>query len=331
MRSLRQASTTICPSANRSIPIVQDTTRATAAPARPLTDTVAVEPGKSWRLSWGAILAGAIIVLAVQLLLSLLGAGIGLSMIDPAQGGTPTAQSFGLGAGIWWVLSYVLALVAGGYVAARLAASTVPLDGMLQGIVTWAVALMVTAYLLTSAVGGIIGGAFGVVGSTLSASGETIKNAAPQVAQAAGVSPDLLQERTRNLLRASPGPVDPAKLDPQQAEQEIVALLPQLTMGGEQAAGARDRITAIMAARLGITKAEADTRLGQTQAEIDQAKVQAADAAVRATDATTSGLSWASLLAFFALALGAAAAAFGGHAATQPRYAHILRRPAAAH
>ena len=59
---------------------MQDTTRATAAPARPLTDTVAVEPGKSWRLSWGAILAGAIIVLAVQLLLSLLGAGIGLSM-----------------------------------------------------------------------------------------------------------------------------------------------------------------------------------------------------------------------------------------------------------
>ena len=101
MRSLRQASTTICPSANRSIPIVQDTTLATAAPARPLTDTVAVEPGKSWRLSWGVILAGAIIVLAVQLLLSLLGAGIGLSMIDPAQGGTPTAQSFGLGAGIY--------------------------------------------------------------------------------------------------------------------------------------------------------------------------------------------------------------------------------------
>ena len=45
---------------------------------------------------------------------------------------------------------------------------------------------------------------------------------------------------------------------------------------------------------------------------------------------TTSGLSWASLLAFFALALGAVAAAFGGHAATQPRYAHVFRRPAAA-
>ena len=112
---------------------------------------------------------------------------------------------------------------------------------------------------------------------------------------------------------------------------KFVSLLPQLIMGGEQAAGARDRITTIMAVRLGITKAEADTRLGQTQAELDQAKAQAAAAAVRAADATTSGLSWASLLAFFALTLGAAAAAFGGHAATQPRYAHVFRRPTAAH
>lgn len=306
---------------------MHETTLDTAASVR--TD-VAVEPGRGWRLSWGAILAGAIIVLAIQLLLSLLGIGIGLSMVDPAQGGTPAAGSFGFGAGVWWVLSYLLALIAGGYVAARLAASIVPLDGMLQGLVTWAVALMLTVYLLTSAVGGIIGGAFNVVGSTLSGSGEAIKDAAPQVAQAVGVSTDPLQERAQALLRTSPGPVDPTQLSAQEAEREIASLLPQLTFGGEQAAAARDRITTIMAARAGITKQEADARLGQTQTEIDQAKERGADTAAQAAESTASGLSWASLLAFLALALGAAAAAFGGNLATQPRHAvtTVFRRPA---
>ena len=307
---------------------MHETTLDTAAPVR--TDT-AVESRPDWRLSWGAILAGAIIVLAVQLLLSLLGIGVGLSMVEPAQGGTPTAGSFGLGAGVWWVLSYLLALIAGGYVAARLASSTVPLDGMLQGLVTWAVALMFTVYLLTSAVGGIIGGAFNVIGGTLSASGEALKSAAPQVAQAVGVPADSLQERARDLLSATPGPVDPAQLDPQQAEREAAALLPQLALGGERAATARDRLTAIMAARAGISRDEANARLAEAQAKIDQATTQASDVATRAADSTTSGLSWASLLAFLALAFGAAAAAFGGNLATQPRHAAVttvFRRPA---
>jgi hypothetical protein len=298
------------------------------------TATDADEPGRGWRLSWGAVLAGAIIVLAVQLLLSLLGMGVGLSMVDPARGGTPAAGSFGLGAGIWWVLTYLLALVAGGFVAARLASSTVPLDGMLQGLVTWAVALMFTVYLLTSAVGGIMGGAFGafnVLGGTLSGSGEALRNAAPQVAQAVGVPADPLRGRAGRLLNATPGAADPAQLSPRQAEDEVVALLPQLALGGEQASAARDRVTTIVSARLGIPKQEADARLGQTQAEIDQAKARAADAAARATESTASGLSWASLLAFLALALGAAAAAFGGNLATRPRrsVATVFRRAAA--
>ena len=51
------------------------------------------------RISWGAVLAGVIIVLIVQLLLSLLGVGIGASTIDPMQGDTPRASTLGIGAG----------------------------------------------------------------------------------------------------------------------------------------------------------------------------------------------------------------------------------------
>ena len=105
-------------------------------------------------------------------------------MVEPTQGGTPAAGSFGIGAGLWWVLSYLVALIAGGYVAARLGlfhrAARRP---CLQGLVTpGGGAMMFTIYLLSSAVGGIMGSAFNVLGSTLSGSSGAISDAAPQVA-----------------------------------------------------------------------------------------------------------------------------------------------------
>ena len=68
------------------------------------------------RISWAAIFGGVILIVAIQLLLSLLGAGIGLGTVDTNAGSTPSPSSLGLGAGIWWVVSSCIALVAGGYV-----------------------------------------------------------------------------------------------------------------------------------------------------------------------------------------------------------------------
>lgn len=53
------------------------------------------------RISWGAILGEVILVVAVQLLLSLLGAGIGLDTANTNAGTTPDASSLGIGAGAW--------------------------------------------------------------------------------------------------------------------------------------------------------------------------------------------------------------------------------------
>ena len=73
------------------------------------------------RVSWPAIFSGVVLVLAVEVLLNMLGAGVGLSLVNPNGGGTPDARGFGIGAGIWWFASTVIALVFGCYVAARLA------------------------------------------------------------------------------------------------------------------------------------------------------------------------------------------------------------------
>lgn len=124
------------------------------------TPHVEVMPRTGRRVSWGAVFAGVMIVLAIQLLLSMLGLGIGLGTINPAAGSTPNASSLGIGAAAWWGVSYLIALVAGGYVAARLAPSRLSFDGALHGLVTWAFALLLTFYLLTTALGGVIGGAF---------------------------------------------------------------------------------------------------------------------------------------------------------------------------
>ena len=105
-----------------------------------LGGTVAVQPGLYRRISWGAVIGGALMVVAVQLLLSMLGIGIGMTTIDPAQGaaGTPDASTFSLSAVIWWAVSYLVALVIGGYVAARLAGAWEKTDGVLHGLLTWA-------------------------------------------------------------------------------------------------------------------------------------------------------------------------------------------------
>jgi hypothetical protein len=73
------------------------------------------------RISWAAIFGGVILGVSVQLLLSLLGAGIGLGTVNTNLGSTPTASNLGIGAGVWWVVSSCVALGLGGYVAAWLA------------------------------------------------------------------------------------------------------------------------------------------------------------------------------------------------------------------
>jgi hypothetical protein len=148
---------------------------------------VAVPTAGLRRISWGAGLAGAAIVIAVHVPLSLLGFGIGLSTVDPGAGDTPQATSFGIGAGIWWVVSNLIALIIGGYVAARLSGMPLRGDGVIHGLLTWAVTLLITIYFLTTSVGSIVGGAFNVVGNTLSTAGQGVAEAVPQVADAAGM------------------------------------------------------------------------------------------------------------------------------------------------
>jgi hypothetical protein len=285
---------------------------------------VEVVPSMGRHVSWGAVFAGVMIVLAVQLLLSMLGLGIGLSTVNPSEGGTPNVDSLGIGAAVWWVISYLLVLLAGGYVAARLAPSRLTFDGALHGILTWAFALLLTFYLLTTAIGGVIGSAFSAVGSALSAAEQMVKDAVPQAAQAAGVTPDVMQQGATALINAQSTSTDPKSLSREQAQQEIAANLPKLATGGDQAQQAHDRIVAVMAAQLNIAPAEANQRLDKIQSQVAQTTDEVKDKAKQAADKTASGLSKASMTAFVSLLLGAPASAIGGSLGVR-RDADIVR------
>ena len=269
------------------------------------------------RISWAAIIAGVILVVAVQMLLSMLGLGVGLGLVSPNTNGTPDASSFGIGAGLWWLVSSLVALAVGGYVASWLAGLTTQFDGLLHGIMTWAIATLLTFYLLTSAVGGLIGGAFSVVGSGLSSAGSGVAAAAPKLADAAGVTPDLLQQQAQAFLQ--PANPDPASMTPQDAQKEVVAALPKLASGGPDAAAAKERIIAITAAQGHVSREEATQRFNDAQARFAKAKDQTVQTAKNTADASAGAASKGSFLAFAVLALGALAAALGGRAAVQRR------------
>lgn len=57
------------------------------------------------KVSWGAVFAGVAIGLVVQLLLNLLGAGIGAAVVDPASNDNPSATTLSLTTAVWFIVS----------------------------------------------------------------------------------------------------------------------------------------------------------------------------------------------------------------------------------
>jgi len=292
----------------------------------PVVETTTMISGGSHihrRISWAAIFGGVILVVSVQLLLSLLGAGIGLNTVNVNAGTTPGAGNLGLGAGIWWVVSSIIALVFGGYAAAWLAGIELRWDGILHGLLTWGIATLLTVYLLSSAIGGVIGGGFSALGGAVSAAGSTVSAAAKPLAQATGITPDMLQQRAQAYLK--PINPDPASMSPEDAQKEIVTNLATYAKGGPDAAPAKTRVVAIMAAQQHVPIEQATKQFDDAEARLKRETADAVQTAKTAADTTAAAASRASFGAFAALLIGAIAAAVGGSLAVQRRL-HVAGR-----
>ena len=153
-------------------------------------ETVVTTPSEDARtilvnqVSLGAVLAGVAAALVFQVLFNMLGIGIGASTLNPGAGDNPSAVSFSIGAGIWWAAAGVIAAFIGGYIASRLSGKPKASTGGWHGLTSWALTTLIVFYLLSTAVGGIVGGAFNTVSSALGGLGRTAAAAAQTAAPA---------------------------------------------------------------------------------------------------------------------------------------------------
>lgn len=139
-------------------------------PTRFATDTtrVASDPATfvhrhEAAVSWGAILAGGAGAAAFALILLTLGTGLGLTSLSPWSSGSANAKAFGFAAVIWVCVTSILTSGLGGYLAGRLRRRWADVDpdevhfrDTAHGFLSWAVATLFTAAVLTSAVSGIV-------------------------------------------------------------------------------------------------------------------------------------------------------------------------------
>lgn len=104
---------------------------------------------------WGPIWAGLLLALAVQLVLGGIGLAIALSSHNPAA---PNYADMVAGTLSWWnAFSMLIALFVGGYIAGRMAAVLGLRNGVTQGSVVWALALLIGVILSVFGVAGVIG------------------------------------------------------------------------------------------------------------------------------------------------------------------------------
>jgi hypothetical protein len=261
-------------------------------------------PATPRRVSWGAIFAGAIAVIAIELLLNLLGAGVGAATVNPLQGQLP-GQGLALGAVIWFVLSCIISLFIGGWIAGRLADSPSKRDGALYGFVTWALASLVLVYMLSTAIGGVLGGAASVLGKTASLAGHGAQAAAPTVTnvigQATGVTPQQVQADAGDLAR-----------DP-----NFQAFVTGVVKNGQVTPQDHQALANLLVQRRNMSMGEANATIDRWQTQIAQGAQQARQTTAQSATAAASGVSKGAFGSFFALLLGLVAAVAGSWVGTR--------------
>jgi len=108
------------------------------------------------------------------------GTAVGLATLNPATGENPSGVTLGTGAGVWLVISSLVSLFLGGYIAGRLGGT---FNGWLHELATWATVAMLTILLLTTAAGGLIGTASGLASFAVNNSDKVSRTQLPPAVQ----------------------------------------------------------------------------------------------------------------------------------------------------
>jgi hypothetical protein len=240
----------------------------------------AVEPADEVRtimlnqVSWGAVFAGAAIALVFQVILNMVGIGVGFSTVDMTKGDTPSVGSLSLGAGVWWIISGIVAAGIGGYLAGRLSGKASRSTAGYHGLIAWAVATLAVVYLLSSAASSLVGGALSTASSALSGAGKAVGGTVQTAVQSAAPSLNSMGDpmsAIESKIRNATGNQEPAAL----RETAATAVRAALSADPNQKATARDKAAEALAKAQEISPDQAKQQVEQYQQQYSQTVGQA--------------------------------------------------------
>jgi hypothetical protein len=277
-------------------------------------------------ISWPAVIGGAFTAAAVSLILLALGSGFGLASISPWSGSGASLTTFTIVGGIWLIVTQWLASGVGGYVTGRLRTKWAGLHthevlfrDTANGFVMWAVAAVIGAVLLASATSSVVSGTANMVGSvagvaTAGAAQGAAQSAVRPGASAADPSAYFVDSLFRTD-RASPNTSD-ADL-----RAESSRILANGLRNGEVSSSDRTYLAQLVAARTGLSEADAEKRVDEVLAQAKEAESKARQIA----DTARKAGAYASIFTALSMLIGAfiacAAAALGGQQRDQYRLA----------
>lgn len=265
------------------------------------------------RVSWGAVLAGVVVSLVTHLILNLIGIGIGAATLEPGSGDNPAASTFSIGAGIWFAVTGIIAALLGGYTAGRLAGQPKESSAGWHGLTTWALTTLVVFWMLTTAIGGLIGGTFSTLTNALGGVASTVGSAAQTGAEVAtqeeGADPfAAVQTAIQDALGAGGAA--------EGGDAAVAAMRALVTGDPAQAEAAREEAAQAIAQAQGVPIEEARTQVEEYEQQYRETREQAMQQATEIADTTADSVSTAALVGAFSLILGAIAGWFGGRMAT---------------
>lgn len=298
----------------------------------PDNNLVVPAPASNSAVSWAAIFAGAVAAAALAMVLLMLGTGLGLSSISPWDDHGLSAGTVGIAAIAWLTFTQIVASGMGGYLAGRLRTKWVDTRGdevyfrdTAHGFLTWAVAALISAILLTTSLGSIVSGgakAVGAVGSV--AAGASALSVAGAAKGSSEVSSESMGYFINSLFRkTNPSadtqstvtmppaqPVTPAQLG------EVTGIFINSIGSGALPADDVRYIAQLVSQNTGLTQPEAEKRVQDIYAKVQSKLEEAKKTAKEAADTARKTTSYVTLWTFISLLIGAFVASlcatFGG-------------------
>jgi len=279
------------------------------------------------RVSWGAIFAGLVVALVLQIVLTILGVAVGASTFDPLNQ-TQSAKAYGIGTVIWMGVSSILSIFSGACVAGRLSGGPRTTDGILHGVATWATATLLSVLLLTTAVSNILGGTAKMLGQTMSTG---LKSASSNAGSEGGSATlDTIKQEAMNLVSKRENALSPTGRSNEddsktnlmaQAKQnpELMAVLTRMFSRGGASADPQDKEKAInlLTAQGNMSREEAASAIDRWDQQYQEKKNEVKQQVRETGAAAASGVSKAAWWSFAFLVLSALAAAYGGSVGTR--------------